>query len=780
MSGLGLEQDPGTDSREQLLDHLASREYLLVLDNFEQLVGRTDLLLDILTTAPGVCLLVTSRLPLRLRAEQRVPLAGLDYPELDEAQPRGRSGDEQEETSSSGVQLFVQTARRVDPTFVLSAGNHRDILRICRLVGGMPLALELAAPWVEMMGCARIAATIESSLELLATDAPDVAGRHRSIESVFAQSWELLSPRQQAVLARLSVFRGAFDLNAAVEVGEASAIELASLLDRGLLHRTDGGRYQLHELLGQFTRAAAARVPNLDLDTVQDCHAAYYLDLVAACEPSLYGPDVKDAIAALQPELDNLRHAWGWAAERTQVNVLAGSLEAIARYWELSYQFEMADTLLARAIEAAQARVRRGAHSDPAAARLLVRLLVRQGHFGEARSQVDAAVQLLETAHAIAEEMGDLQGQAMARVILGELLPRRREFARAAAGLQEACSYFAAHNERRWLGRALGLLGQVRWRAGEYAAATEALLQARAIQEPLGDLWELARIVFTLAGIAFEREDFAEARMLAEETLRLYEASGDQRHIARIKGNLGMIYANLGWYDLALRSNQAQVDNCRDLGDLYALALALGNRSLILIDAGREDEALGVCRQAIKLAESTGHPWEAAMHLGQIAGLTHRRGEWDLAAAQFEQALAVLRAGDVPYHVVTPVLNAAELELGRSRLEAAAALTQEGTSLAEALGRRDELLRARILEAKIVNARGERDTAGQMLQRLLAGAEDEKQRADIQFALWELGQEGAHARAALRLYRELYRRTPRHMYRERIDRLTAAGACEAS
>jgi predicted ATPase/DNA-binding SARP family transcriptional activator len=779
MSGLGLEQDPGADAREQLLDHLASRAYLLVLDNFEQLVGRTDLLVDILTAAPGVCLLVTSRLPLRLRAEQRVPLEGLDYPEFDAGQPRGRPGDVQGAASSSSVQLFVQTARRVDPTFVLSAANQRDVVRICRLVGGMPLALELAAPWVAIMDCARISATIERGVELLATDAQDVAGRHRSIEGVFAQTWQLLSPREQADLARLSVFRGPFDLNAAVEVGEASVLELASLLDRGLLHRTDGGRYQLHELLRQFAGAAAAGVPNLDLDTVRDRHAAHYLGLVAAREPALYGPDVEDAVAALQPELDNLRHAWGWAAERIQVDVLAGCLEAIARYWELSCQFEMADTLLARAIDAAQGQVRRGIPSDDAV-RLLVRLLVWQAHFGEVRSHVDAAVQLLETAQVTTDELGDAQGRAIARAIMGELLTRRREFARAAADLQEACSYFAAHNEQRWLGRSLRLLGETRWRAGEYASAAEALLQARTIQESLGDRWELARIVYTLAGIAFEREDLAEARVLAEEALRLYEASGDQRHVARLKGNLGMIYANLGWYDLALQYNQAHVDNCRDLGDLYGMAIALGNRCAILIYAGREDEALEVIRRAMELAESTGHTWEAARHLGEVARLMHHRGEWDLAAAQFEQALAVLRAGDAPYYVVRPALDAAELQLDRGRLEAAAALTLEGASLAEAQSRRDELLRARILEAKIANARGERGVAGQMLHRLLAGAEDELQRADVHFALWELGQDGMHAQAALRLYRELYRRTPRHRDRERMDRLTAAEARETS
>jgi tetratricopeptide (TPR) repeat protein len=366
------------------------------------------------------------------------------------------------------------------------------------------------------------------------------------------------------------------------------------------------------------------------------------------------------------------------------------------------------------------------------------------------------------------------------RTIVGELLPRRREFARAAADLQEACSYFAAHNERRWLGRSLRLLGETRWRAGEYGSAAEALLQARTIQESLGDRWELARIVYTMAGIAFEQDDLAKARVLAEETLRLYEASGDQRHVARLKGNLGMIYADLGWYDLALQFNQAHVDNCRDLGDLYGMAIALGNRSAILSDAGREDEGLEVIRRAMELAESTEHTWEAARHLGAVAYFMHRRGEWDLAAAQFAQALEVLRAGDAPYYIVRPALDAAEAQLDRGRLEEAAALTREGASLAETLGRRDELLRARILEAKIANARGERGVAGQMLHRLLAGAEDERQRADVHFALWELGQDGVHAQAAAQLYRELYRRTPRHRDRERIDRLTAAETRETS
>lgn len=150
----------------------------------------------------------------------------------------------------------MQAVRRVDPTFRLTVANAGDILRICQMAGGMPLALELAAPWISVMDCAAIAEAIQRNLDLLVTTARDVPDRQRSIEGVFAQTWTLLPLNERDTLARLSVFRGPFDLDAAMQVAGASTVELAILLSRALLHRRANGRYDLHDLLRQFAQSA--------------------------------------------------------------------------------------------------------------------------------------------------------------------------------------------------------------------------------------------------------------------------------------------------------------------------------------------------------------------------------------------------------------------------------------------------------------------------------------------------------------------------------------------
>src|SRR5262249_43905290 len=153
--------------------------------------------------------------------------------------------------SYSAVQLFRQNAVRVLPDFSLQA-NAPDVLRICQLVEGMPLAIELAAAWVRLLPCSQIAEKLASSLDFLASPLRNLPEGHRSLRAVFDHSWNFLSRAEQTGLAKLSVFRGGFDLEAAEEVGGASLSVLASLADKSLLHADGKGQYAVHELLRQY------------------------------------------------------------------------------------------------------------------------------------------------------------------------------------------------------------------------------------------------------------------------------------------------------------------------------------------------------------------------------------------------------------------------------------------------------------------------------------------------------------------------------------------------
>ncbi|MCB0180454.1 MAG: AAA family ATPase, partial [Anaerolineae bacterium] len=211
----------------QVLNYLSDKMMLLLLDNFEQLVaqGGPAIVMELLAAAPQIKLMVTSREVINLREEWLYPVRGLPVPPTD--QPDGSDADD-------AVQLFVARARQVQPDF--SADDEREaVLQICRLVEGIPLAVELAASWTKTLSCPAIAAEIQRSLDFLVTPLRNVSDRHRSMAAVFDTSWQLLSENEQHVFKRLSVFRGGFQRAAAEPVAGATLATLAALVDKSLL-----------------------------------------------------------------------------------------------------------------------------------------------------------------------------------------------------------------------------------------------------------------------------------------------------------------------------------------------------------------------------------------------------------------------------------------------------------------------------------------------------------------------------------------------------------------
>ncbi|HET8630434.1 MAG TPA: BTAD domain-containing putative transcriptional regulator [Thermomicrobiales bacterium] len=264
---LGLSAQGQQDPQEHLLDALGEREALLVLDNFEHLLDGASLVAAILARAPDVKVLVTSRERLALGEEWVFPVEGLAVPGEDEA---GAPDD------YDAVRLFVERARKVQAGFALGAAERPAVARICRLVGGMPLAIELAAAWAAALPCAEIAREIEAGLDVLATPRRDVPERHRTVRAVFDHSWALLTEHQRDVFAALSAFRGGFERPAAEAAAGASLFTLAALVGKSFLCLTPAGRYEVHELLRQYgaTQLGASAA---GWRLAHDRHCDYYL-----------------------------------------------------------------------------------------------------------------------------------------------------------------------------------------------------------------------------------------------------------------------------------------------------------------------------------------------------------------------------------------------------------------------------------------------------------------------------------------------------------------------
>lgn len=247
--------DTGKQTAQQrLLQGLRQKELLLLLDNFEQIIAAAPLLATLLAECPKLCLLVTSRERLHLRAEQRFPVPPLP--------------------ATVASALFIQRAEAVAPDFVASPENHATIQKICHLVDYLPLAIELSASWVHLLSCAEIAWEIEHNLHFLTSTLRDIPERHRSLYTVFEHSWGLLSPEEQRLFAQLSVFRGKFTREAAVYVADASLSVLSALVDKSLLYRNLTGEFEMHEYARQF--AAAKLTERNDLQESRARHETYF------------------------------------------------------------------------------------------------------------------------------------------------------------------------------------------------------------------------------------------------------------------------------------------------------------------------------------------------------------------------------------------------------------------------------------------------------------------------------------------------------------------------
>lgn len=671
LSGLGVTAAARSRPQESLFNYLRPRRCLLILDNFEQLVESASLLSEMLAAAPGLRLLLTSQLPLALQGERRMVIRGLDYPQTDE--------ETADLMAYSSVRLFVESARLVEPTFRLE-GNETAVRRICTLVQGMPLALELAAAWVQVMDCAAIVTEINRSLEFLSRSPQDKPERHQSMTAIFDYAWQLLAPAERKALGQMAVFRGPFSLEAAMTVAEATPLTLARLLDRSLVQRSRDGLYELHKLLAQFVdrqtagqHTAAARR-----------HSKYYLNLVVGQQKAFHGPQPRLAVAALMPYLDNIRRAWHWAIEQGDETTIEGSVEGLGGFYQTAALLQEGETMFAEAIS----RFGR-----------LTSLLIWRATFLEKQGRHQEAI---EQARIAELQAGDNEAmRAAVYSLLGKLLPHEGRFEEAVIYQKRAIDYYRTTGELERLAQSLRRMSIICWRATDYKQALYYCEQAIPWHRALGDKGGLAQLYSSLGGIYWEQGEVTQALAGIEQARELYEAVEDNVGLATVSGNLSILYAHLGQYESALAASQQAVEISQEIGDRYGLAMDLSNQGSILLAMQEFDRSLDCYLRAIIIETELGNQWGVAYHQAGAADVFLAKGDDETALTYFEQALPVLLAHGAPYYALSPILGKAEILYRRGDLEAARALNEQALALATELALPDFTARARALAAEL-------------------------------------------------------------------------------
>jgi predicted ATPase/DNA-binding SARP family transcriptional activator len=614
----------GGDPKQQLLDFLRPKNLLLVIDSAEYLADAVEALTGILIEASAVKILATSIERLNLREEWTLEVQGLRYPEHEKDPDVERY---------SAVQLFLQSARRAYAGYTVSEGDRPYIVRICRLVAGMPLGIELAASWVRALSCREIVSEVESNLDFLATSLRNIPERHRSMRAVFEHTWNLLSHKEQLVLGRLAVFRGGFRRAAAEEVAEATLSLLLGLVDKSLLRRNATGSYEMLNVIRQY---AEAKLDQETLDQAKALHCAYYVALLQQSGESIKGKRQKEALAEIKEELENMRTAWIWAVEhgkRREIRVFASNLYL---FYEMQSRFQEGEELFRKVAERLN-HLGEAACGDGVDADLLAaQILARRGGFSYRLGLSEQAIHLLKESLAVFRSADELAETAFCLANLGDIARIRGEYGEARALLEESLAICEKTGDQRIAARTFTNLGVVAGSSGEYREARQLFQESLIIYQALGDLWGKTMVLINLGIIAYYLREYVEAQNLLHESLETATAIQNHYGIAISLNNLGLVAYELEQYADAKRLHQESCAIFKEIGYRLGAALTLNDLGNVTRALGEDEASQAYFREALKTAvEIEARPLAMDVLMGMATLIQDKQPELALGLLKF-------------------------------------------------------------------------------------------------------------------------------------------------
>jgi predicted ATPase/DNA-binding CsgD family transcriptional regulator len=586
---LGVPLSAATDPKAQLLTYLSDKAILLILDNFEQLlsVGGAEILPDLLHAAPALKVLVTSREALKLQEEWRYGVGALPVPMSDQA-------DDLEHYDV--IQLFVERAQRVAGDFSLT-DERAGVVGVCRLVEGVPLAVELAASWTNVLRCDVIVAEIGRNLQILSTDLRNIPDRHRSMQAVFEQSWQMLNQGERSVFGRLAVFRGGFRREAAEQIAISSLPILAALVRKSLLRVEPDGRYQIHELLRQYAEERLALVSSEEIIHTRDQHSAYYLMFLSERDAAMNGGRQRQATAEIAAELDNVRAAWRWAVERRNIAGLSRAANALYGFYQYRGRYLEGAQLWEWAVQGLDDEIL-AAHPDAAL------LLYELGMLYVRLGRLEQAQVLFDRCQTVCQD------------------------------LSEPPSHGRSSDPR--LG--LGLIATLR---GDYVEAQQLVERARRTSIQFGHLGNQRAADYYLAGICLAQGRYQAAQRHAEAAYAGAKQAQDRWFMAYCLNEMGNADRALGAYEQAQRHYQASYRLREEFDDPEGMAVALIHLGAIAVLQGDFETAEDRFRRSLAIYRDIDDQGGVVTALDGLGQALCARGQVQTAAQQLHDALQI-------------------------------------------------------------------------------------------------------------------------------------------
>jgi predicted ATPase/class 3 adenylate cyclase len=573
--GIGLALSTDEDERVQLLTYLANKTQLLILDNCEHVLDGIGVVNEILSRAPNVTVLATSRARLGMSGETTLTLGGLDT----------TWGSREQALSTDGVRLFIDAAQRAQPDFALGVDDLDAVEQILHLTGGMPLAILLAASWVDILPVREIASEIQKSLDFLETEADGVPDRQRSVRAVFEYSWQLLTEEEKDNFSALSVFRGGFTREAAARVAGMSLRGLSSLAAKTLVTPSpDRERYSVHELLRQYAQAELER-NQTRCGQVQDAHADYFADLADSAFRLVAQSDEPSLVAIFEADLENTRTAFRHLVDKRDAVGLRKMLPSMYVVYEIRCWYLTGLGMIEDALDSLPSD-----STDPAG--ILTRhlaLAVRSWFLAllgqPALDEVAAATAHLRRSDDLIALWVSLQCQALNCAyldLLDEMIEVTDEIISLGERMDDSFYGLGGHN---WRSRAAMY-------RGDYATANDLLAEALAMFEERDEYYFMIWNLGMQAAIATLQGRPNDALPLSARQVERAKRLGYRRGLAVALHSLGHAKVAAGDAEGAERAFLEAVEACDRIGMIVDMIGLIANVARVRGQMGKKIEAV--------------------------------------------------------------------------------------------------------------------------------------------------------------------------------------------
>jgi predicted ATPase len=658
---LGIQETAGLSHMDTLKEYLRDRQTLLLLDNFEQVAEAAPDVSQLLAACPRLKVMVTSRLPLRIRGEREYAVPPLGLPPIEAV--RGRVGaplaaphivplQPDTLTQYESVRLFIERAQAVKADFEVTNDNAPAVAEICTRLDGLPLAIELAAARVRLLPPQAMLARLQSRLKLLTGGARDVPARQQTLRNAIEWSYDLLAFVEQQLFRRLAVFQGGRTLEALEAVCNADGdLQLdvlegvGSLVEKNLLQQREGHdgepRFWMLETIHEYAREKLEE--SGEADALRRAHARYFVELAERAEPHVVSHDQVEWMDRLDEEIDNLRAVLDWSlsaernddsderdGERKRVEVGLRLGAALDYFWRVrgygGEVLEKLEKLLVHPLAAA-----RTIH--------LARTLMVAGMLSRLGGRNDRGQVLCEEAVQIARESGNQQVLARALHWLGVTF-KEDQPEKAEELLSKALELSRQSGDKWGIAHALGDLGGVKGIQANHLERKALHIEALEMSRHIADYAYAIRMLSGLSSIYSSEGQYDTAEMLIREALDLARQLKDKAQTVRMLASLGSSYMKQGRAAEGKALLAESMVLVRELPSKSDLLGALTGASFFASLAGAYEEAERVGEEYLRLSEELSDRFHSANARANIAPVYIHRGEIIRARTLLTEGLA--------------------------------------------------------------------------------------------------------------------------------------------